>query len=74
MIKGKYASKEDLLAMEVGEFYKYSSDDDDDTDWGDLCEIHRVVTGWIYVFSDSEIFVPDILNVEMHSNHFPLKS
>jgi len=68
MKKGKYASKEGLLTLEVGEYIKFDGDDD----VADLCEIHRVLTGWIYVFSDSEVFVPDVLNIETHSNNFPL--
>ena len=68
MNKIRYASKEGLLEMQVGECYKFGVD----TESGDLYEIHRVLTGWIYVFSESEVFVPEVLNIETHKNPFPL--
>jgi hypothetical protein len=63
MKKATYITKNDLLEMEVGEHYNFNEMEDIDS--GDLCEIHRVLTGWIYVFTDSETFVPDVLNLEV---------
>ena len=63
----KYTNLDELKSMPVGSYIKFDSDFTTD-----LCEIHKVLTGWIYVFTDNAIFVPNVLNIEMHKTAWPL--
>lgn len=74
MNKSSYASKEGLLTLQAGDVVRFDHTDNS----GSLAEIHRVLTGWIYIFNSSKytnsmaLFVPDVLNIEMHKTAWPI--